>query len=160
MSSGIKKSLIAFSISSALFAPSAFATNGYFSHGYSTAEKGLAGAGAAYSHDALASATNPAGLVKVGERLDVGAALFSPDRKYTASSAAGGGIAVAPGTYESDHTFFMIPHFGYSMKIDDVSSFVVAAFGSVGILSVYRDVPGSGTFRWLFSRCKLGAVIH
>jgi len=48
MSIGIKKSLIALSISSALFAPSAFATNGYCAHGYSTAEKGLAGAGVAY----------------------------------------------------------------------------------------------------------------
>ena len=81
MSSGIKKTLIALSISSALVAPSAFATNGYFGHGYSTAEKALAGAGAAYSHDALASATNPAGMGRVGERMDIGAALFNPNRQ-------------------------------------------------------------------------------
>jgi len=144
MSTGIKKTLIALSISSALVAPSAFATNGYFAHGYSTAEKGLAGAGVAYSHDSMASATNPAGIVKVGNRMDVGAALFSPDRKYTASSFTGGGIATAPGTYDSDHTLFMIPHFGYSMKIDDVSSFGIAAYGNGGMNSDYKNVPAPG----------------
>lgn len=42
------------------------ATNGYFSHGTSIAEKGMAGAGAAYSQDALTAATNPAGMVLAG----------------------------------------------------------------------------------------------
>ena len=42
MSSGFKKSLIALSVSGLLASPAAFATNGYFAHGYSTKEKGLA----------------------------------------------------------------------------------------------------------------------
>lgn len=62
----------------------AFATNGYFSHGYSTKEKGLAGAGTAYSQDAMAAATNPAGMAFVGERMDLGMQLFMPTpRGYT-----------------------------------------------------------------------------
>ena len=40
----------------------AWATNGYFSHGSSVAEKGLAGAGVAYSQDTLAASNNPAGM--------------------------------------------------------------------------------------------------
>jgi hypothetical protein len=38
------------------FPASVWATNGYFSHGTSLAEKGLAGAGVAYSQDTLAAA--------------------------------------------------------------------------------------------------------
>ncbi len=160
MSSGIKKSLIALSISGAVFAPSAFATNGYFAHGYSTAEKGLAGAGVAHSQDALASATNPAGLVKVGERLDVGGAIFNPNRKYTASDLG----AVAPsmpgvtpfpitdGTYESSHDYFFIPHIAYNWMLDDTTAVGIAAYGNGGMNTDYKNVPypfmanASGTF--------------
>lgn len=156
MSRGIKKSLIALSVSGVLFAPSAFATNGYFSHGYSTAEKGLAGAGAAHSSDSLASATNPAGLVKVGSRMDVGAAIFNPNRQYTIEgtpSGATGSFPLAPGTYESDHDFFLIPHIGYNSMLDDTSSWGIAAYGNGGMNSSYsadavNNGPGNppGTF--------------
>jgi len=149
MSRGIKKSLIALSISGVLTAPSAFATNGYFSHGYSTAEKGLAGAGVAYSHDSLASATNPAGLVKVGERMDVGAALFNPNRQYTASAPSGDAtigntgfpaFPLSPGTYESSHDIFLIPHFGYNWMLDSTTAVGVAAYGNGGMNTDYQTV--------------------
>jgi long-chain fatty acid transport protein len=147
MSRGIRKSLITLAVSSAILSPSVFATNGYFAHGYSTKEKGLAGAGAAYSQDSLASATNPAGLVNVGGRMDIGAALFNPNRSYTAdSNITGGGFAIAPGTYESSHTTFFIPHIGYTMKLDDTSVFGLAAYGNGGMNTLYENVPGPGTF--------------
>lgn len=154
MSRGIKKHLIALSISGVFAAPSAFATNGYFGHGYSTAEKGLAGAGVAYSHDAMASATNPAGLVKVGNRLDVGAALFSPNRQYSvvgAPSGAPGSFPLGEGTFESDHTLFLIPHIAYSMMLDETSAFGIAAYGNGGMNADYSNVPSpipgpGGTF--------------
>ena len=57
-----------------------WATNGYFTHGTSVAEKGLAGAGVAFSQDTLAAANNPAGMVWQGASYDIGAALFAPDR--------------------------------------------------------------------------------
>jgi len=149
MSRGIKKHLIALSISGALAAPSAFATNGYFAHGYSTAEKGLAGAGVAHSQDALASATNPAGLVKVGERMDIGAALFNPNRQYTASSFTGGTIGttgfpafpIQPDTYESSHDVFLIPHFGMNWMLDDTTAVGIAAYGNGGMNTDYENVP-------------------
>ena len=154
MSRGIKKHLIALSISGALAAPSAYATNGYFGHGYSTAEKGLAGAGVAYSHDALASATNPAGLVKVGARLDVGAALFNPNRQYSVEGPPSGTLGSFPlgeGTFESDHTLFLIPHIAYNMMLDDTSAFGIAAYGNGGMNADYSNVPSpipgpGGTF--------------
>lgn len=155
MSRGIKKSLIALSISGVLTAPSAFATNGYFSHGYSTAEKGLAGAGVAYSHDSLASATNPAGLVKVGERMDVGAAIFNPNRQYTASNPSGDAtigtsgfpaFPLTPGTYESSHDYFLIPHFGYNWMLDSTSAFGIAAYGNGGMNTDYQTVTNPAPF--------------
>jgi long-chain fatty acid transport protein len=159
MSSGIKKSLIALSISGALIAPSAYATNGYFAHGYSTAEKGLAGAGVAYSQDALSSATNPAGLVKVGERLDVGGAIFNPNRKYTASMPSGAAtigntgfpaFPLTPGTYESSHDYFFIPHIAYNWMLDDTTAFGIAAYGNGGMNTDYKGVVNqnstTGTF--------------
>lgn len=144
MSSGFKKSLIAFSVSGMLASSAAYATNGYFAHGYSTKEKGLAGAGVAYSQDALASATNPAGLVNVGARMDIGAALFNPNRKYTISGTPSGAPNTFPlseGTYESSHDMFFIPHFGYSMKLDETSVFGVAAYGNGGMNTDYENVP-------------------
>ncbi len=85
----LNKSLLAVAVSSMLVAPLAEATNGYFAHGYSTKEKGLAGAGTAYSHDSLAAATNPAGMAFVGERMDIGLAMFSPSsRGYNVTGTA------------------------------------------------------------------------
>lgn len=145
MSSGIKKTLIALSISSALVAPSVFATNGYFAHGYSTAEKGLAGAGVAHSQDALASATNPAGMVKVGNRMDIGGAIFNPNRQYTVTGvgtpANTASFTLSEGNYESSHDYFFIPHIGYNWMLDNTSSFGLAAYGNGGMNTDYKNVP-------------------
>ena len=58
----------------------AFATNGYFAHGYGGAEKGMAGAGVAKGHSSISTANNPANLLQVGDRVDVGISIFSPIR--------------------------------------------------------------------------------
>jgi len=139
-----------------LSAPVAFATNGYFGHGYSTAEKGLAGAGVAHSFDALASATNPAGLVSVGRRFDIGMALFSPQRQYTVSGMPSGGsgtFPLAPGTYESDNSLFVIPHLAFNTMINPTTALGVAVYGNGGMNSSYsaasvNNGPGNpaGTF--------------
>ena len=154
MSRGIKKSLIALSVSGVLFAPSAFATNGYFGHGYSTAEKGLAGAGVAHSQDAMSIANNPAGIAGMGERMDVGAALFSPKRTYTVtggSSATDGcqtaqgpcNFRIGPDSVDSNMELFLIPHFAFNWKLDSDSSAAVALYGNGGMNTNYKD--GSAT---------------
>jgi len=154
MSRGLKNSLIALAVSSALVAPAAFATNGYFGHGYSTAEKGMAGAGVAYSMDAMAIATNPAGIAGMGERMDVGAALFSPKRSYTVTggSTATDGCAsalgpcnfrIGPDSVDSNMELFLIPHFAYNWKLDSDSSAAVALYGNGGMNTNYKG--GSAT---------------
>ncbi len=149
MSSGLKKSLLALTVSGLLIAPAAHATNGYFAHGYSTKEKGLAGAGVAHSQDTLASANNPAGMVGVGNRMDVGAAIFNPNRSYTvtgAPSGAPGTFGLTEGSYDSTHDYFLVPSFGYNMMLDSTSSFGIAAYGNGGMNTDYDTVPGGGTF--------------
>lgn len=142
MSSGFKKSLLSITVAGLLIAPAAHATNGYFAHGYSMKEKGMAGAGVAHSQDTLASANNPAGMVDVGDRMDVGASIFNPNRQYTVTGAPSGlGFGLAEGTYESSHDYFLIPSFGWNMMLDDTSSFGVAAYGNGGMNTGYKNVP-------------------
>ncbi len=153
MSRGIKRSLIALSVSTAIFAPSVFATNGYFSHGYGTKEKGLAGAGVAYSTEALAIANNPAGIAGMGERMDIGAALFSPPRSYTVTGGPefrnpadprGPSFSIGPDTVDSNLDYFLIPHFAYNWKLDNESSIAFGMYANGGMNSNYKG--GSATY--------------
>ncbi len=118
----------------------ALATNGYFSHGYGTKAKGIGGAGVAFPQDSLASATNPAGMVQVGDRLDAGGAYFAPNREYETTN----GFVATP-SQESGSKSFLIPHFGYNMRLDPDSSVGVAVYGNGGMNTDYADpVFGSG----------------
>ncbi|RLA10131.1 MAG: hypothetical protein DRQ59_12415, partial [Gammaproteobacteria bacterium] len=118
-----------------LFATQSHATNGYFSHGTSVAEKGLAGAGVAYSHDTLSAATNPAGMVWQGGAWDIGAALFAPIRGYTVTGAPAGPpeFGLAPGTYDSDSELFLVPQFGYNWALNDKSTIGISVYGNGGM---------------------------
>jgi len=131
------------------FPATAWATNGYFSHGTSIAEKGMAGAGVAFSQDTLAAANNPAGMVWQGTRYDIGAALFAPDRKYTAKGGPAPGcdpftgqcpFSIGDGNQDrdSDNDFFLIPQFGYNWVIDDDSTIGVSVFGNGGLNTSYK----------------------
>ena len=48
----------------------ASATDGYFQPGYSVQSVGMGGVGIALPLDALAAASNPAGMALIGNRLD------------------------------------------------------------------------------------------
>ena len=169
MKTGLKKLRLAVAVSAVFAAASANATNGYFMHGYSTKEQGLAGAGAAYSQDALASANNPAGMAFVGDRMDLGLQVFSPSpRQYTVTGSPpapnGTGLenfcqpgsspgtyippcappfSVNPGNVESENDFFLIPHFGYNKMLDSKSAIGVSIYGNGGMDTKYTG--GSAT---------------
>ena len=140
------KHLLALAVSAACLAPAtALATNGYFSHGYGTHSKGLAGAGAALPMSSMDAATNPANMVHVGNRLDLGAALFSPQREYTVENPPAGGFGLAPGNVESDSDYFLIPHIGWNKMLNDESSVGVTVYGNGGMNTDYPDdVAGTG----------------
>ena len=128
---------------------SGWATNGYFTHGVSTLDKGLAGAGVAYSQDTLAAGNNPAGMVWQGKRYDIGAALFSPMRSYTATGAPSDQCNPATGqcsfsigdgdqSIDSDNEMFLIPQFGYNWMYDENRSLGVSVYGNGGMNTEYE----------------------
>ncbi len=129
-----------------LAAGSAYATNGYFSHGYSIKNKSLAGAGTALALDSLSASTNPASMVFVGDRVDVGVSFFNPNREYrveTPPSPCGPPcFGLVEGTFESDKRWFIIPALGYNKMINDNSSVGVSIFGNGGMNTEY----GQDTF--------------
>src|ERR1700679_2139975 len=80
-----------------IFVTSTFATDGYFETGYGVKQQGQGGAGVAFPADSLAGATNPAGLVLVGDRFDFVLALFRPFRDATIT-----GNELADGSYDAN----------------------------------------------------------
>lgn len=94
----------------------------------------------------LAPATNPAGMVFLGRRMDVGVALFNPNRQYSVDGAPSGfpgTFGLAPGTVTSDSTLFAIPSFGANWMVSDRSSFDLALYGNGGMNTNY-DYPTFG----------------
>jgi long-chain fatty acid transport protein len=126
------------------------ATDGYFSLGYGTKTKGMAGSGIALPQDAMCGVTNPAGMVRIGSRYDLGAAFFSPDRQYTVNGAPSGypgTFGLAPGTVESGNTSFGVPHLAYNRMLGERRSFGVTISGNGGMNTTYpADAGGFGTF--------------
>ena len=120
--------------------PAAEATNGYFTHGYGTVAKGLAGAGVAVPLDTLAAGTNPAGLAFLGKRYDVGVSVFGPTRSYNIEgnpSGFPGTFGLAPGKVESESNTFFIPQFGANWQVNDVNFLGVVIYGHGGMNTDY-----------------------
>lgn len=117
----------------------AFATDGYFAHGYGVKGLGLGGVGIALPQDALAAATNPAGLGIIGDRIDFGVTWFKPDRDARLSNTAGG-TGDLDGRYDGNDTeHFFIPEFGYNRVINDRTTLGVSVYGNGGMNTDYKD---------------------
>ena len=121
------------------------ATNGYFPHGFGTKSKGMAGAGgAAFPQDTTTAYSNPAGMVKLGRRVDGSLSFFSPDRSYTANddfipdpNDPFAAAQITPGKEESDNEWFVIPAFGINYKLDEQSSLAFTLVGQGGLNTEY-----------------------
>jgi long-chain fatty acid transport protein len=128
------------------------ATNGYFAHGYSIKNKGLAGAGAALPLDGMAVSMNPAGLTEVGDRVDLGLSLFSPMRSYTVEgnptnpgdvpgcnpqTGQGCPYGLMPGKVDSDSEYFFIPNFAWTKQLNEQSAIGIAVYGNGGMNTDY-----------------------
>lgn len=122
-----------------LMAPGlALATNGYFSHGYGMKAKGMAGVGIALPQDAMAAATNPAGMAFVGDRLDVGVDWFRPIRDSEIVSPFGA-IPGLTGDYNgSERKNFLIPEFGYNKMLGWNMALGISVYGNGGMNTGYN----------------------
>ena len=136
------KNCIKFAVAAACCAPAfAFATNGYFSHGYGMKAKGMGGAATATAEDAFGGAVNPAKMVFVGNRIDFGAELFSPRRSVSRQGSAGFG-GIYNDSVDSDSHYFIIPEFGYNKMINPNLSLGVTVYGNGGMNTDFNDDNG------------------
>lgn len=117
-------------------AGSAYATNGYFSHGYGMKAKGMGGAATATSNDAFFGANNPAAAAFAGNRLDLGADLFSPRREASRTGSGGGAF---DGSVDSDSKYFLIPEFGYNRMYSPDLALGVTVYGNGGMNTDYAS---------------------
>jgi long-chain fatty acid transport protein len=126
-------------IASLLIVNSAFATDGYFLTGYGTKQQGQGGAGVAKPGDSLAGATNPAGLILIGNRFDIGLTLFRPVRNGTISgNTLPPGYPDVNGTYDGNRVKnFELPELGYSLQYRPNLALGVAIYGNGGLNTSY-----------------------
>lgn len=118
----------------ALAALPAFATDGYFPHGYGLKAKGMGGASLALVQDAMGGATNPATMVWAGNVFNAGADVFMPHRD---AERTGAGFPTLDGRVESGRTAFFVPELGYNRMMNDRMSFGVTVYGNGGMNTSY-----------------------
>lgn len=115
----------------------AFATNGYFQHGYGVKSQGMGGVGIALPQDALAAATNPAGMGFIGNRYDLGVNIFNPKREAEISGNADpANNRVNDG---NDTEIFLIPEFGYNQVINDQYTAGITVYANGGMNTDYKN---------------------
>ena len=131
-----------------LAAGSAFATNGYLTHGIGTKNKSMAGSGIALPEDAIDMANNPAVAPFVGNQLIVGLALFSPDRSYKTSDSQlngqFGAFTIGPNDLNSKNELFAIPHVAKSWQLSNNSAWGLSFYGRGGMDTEWEG--GTATF--------------
>ncbi len=129
-----------------LAATNAQATDGYFAHGYGVKSQGMGGVGIALPQDAIAAASNPAGLGLVGDRVDFGVTWFRPQRESELKNTAFGS-KMFDGTYDANDTEnFIIPEFGYNRVINPEVTLGVSVYGNGGMNTDYKKaIPLLGT---------------
>jgi len=138
---------LSIAVALALLPAAAHATNGYFVQAYGTHYAGMAGAGSALTLDTLGSATNPAVMVFLGKRYDIGLGIFNPNRQYSVSgnpSGYPGTFGLAPGTVESGSNVFPIPSLGANWMLTENQSLGVVVYGHGGMNTDY-DNPTFGS---------------
>lgn len=147
----MKKQLVSsLALTCALGSFSVFATNGYFTHGYGMTHKGMAGAGVALSEELMSGANNPANLLVDGTQFSLGLELFSPDRKYTASTVDNffpNALYLEAKTQKSDNTLFAIPEFAIGHQLNEKVNIGLLVYGNGGMNTEYNaGTAPDGTF--------------
>lgn len=116
----------------------AWATDGYFPHGFGMKSKGMGGAAVAVTDNAFAGINNPASSVWAGNRAEIGVDFFMPKRSAARSAPGLGGML--EGDIKSDGSVFAVPEFAYNKMIDDRMSWGVTVYGNGGMNTEY---PGA-----------------
>lgn len=132
-------------IATGLLSGTAWATDGYFPHGYGMKSKGMGGVSIAMTDHAFAGANNPALASFAGNRAELGVEVFMPKR-----SASRTGAGPMDGDIQSDSKSFLVPEFGYNTPISDKVAVGVTVYGNGGMNTNYAggniqcQNPGDG----------------
>ena len=116
---------------------SAYATNGYFSHGYGIKAKGMGGASVAMTDNAFSGANNPAAAAWAGNRMEVGLDVFMPSRSMTRTGSGGFGAGSINSAVDSGSNLFLVPEFGYNRAISDKLGVGITVYGNGGMNTDY-----------------------
>jgi long-chain fatty acid transport protein len=126
----------------------ALATNGYFSHGMGTKNKGRAGAGMAQPDEAMSIVNNPAVATEVTGRSELGVGVLMPRSNYASSDSTqngqNGSFTIGPNTLDAENQYLLVPYFASSWQLRDNSAFAVALYTRSGLNTEYRG--GTATF--------------
>ena len=121
------------------FSSAALATNGYFTHGVGTESKGMAGSGVASPDNmgGISVATNPALSVFADDKWQVGLALFSPMRSYSASTSLAqgnfGAFTLSSGEHDSKNEMFPVPYVAKNWLLNNGNAVSFAFYGRGGM---------------------------
>lgn len=110
----------------------AWATDGYFPHGYGVQSLGMGGASVAVIGNTFAGANNPALAAFSGNRFEVGANIFMPKR---GASRAGAGLM--DGNVASGSSTFVVPELGYNRQLDAKTAVGLSVYGNGGMNTDY-----------------------
>ena len=118
--------------------PAAHATNGMKLIGVGPVQRAMGGASVGLPLDSAATITNPAGISRVGSRVDFGVTYFNPDVKYKANSTTGQ-VTNNDATISSDASAFVIPAFGMVLPSKTKFTFGIGAYGVSGMGVDYKS---------------------
>lgn len=125
----------------------AAASNGYYLHGFSAAQRGMGGASTALSGEAAQLPLNPAGIVGVGEQwnADLNLIFVSNITRIgeRGPESTAGVFNIEPGAQRSKGDFFLLPFLAYARAIDDDSAWGLSLNGG-GLNTEY--VGGASSF--------------
>jgi long-chain fatty acid transport protein len=138
----------------------AWATDGYFPHGYGMQSLGMGGASVAVTGNTFAGANNPALAAFSGNRFEMGANIFMPKRGAVRVGGSGQ-TAGMNGSVESGSSTFVVPEFGYSRQLNSRTAIGLSVYGNGGMNTDYEatgfDCTGNGPANnMLCGNSKLG----
>ena len=118
----------------AAFTLPAHATNGMFMPGYGAKSIAMGGVGVAYAQDGFAAAANPAGISRMGFRIDGNLGLFNAPRYAAVGTAAGATGIGSPFRFNDGSTslnnLFPVPGLAATMDFDDKLTLGMAMVGA------------------------------
>ena len=136
----MKKSTLVLLLMFGFIFQTAFATDGYYRHGYGIKYSALAGSGVAVSLSSLGAITNPAAISNLNTGFEINVSYFSPERYYEVGgmpSGFPGTFGLMPGKVESDQTSFYFPTLGANLKLNDKLAIAISLYGNGGMNSDY-----------------------